>query len=174
MGRKIFAQKLAFLLAFVFCFGTGLKAEAQVWQDWIARFDDGGNEHAQVANDIAIDSGGNIYITGFSTVVEPWEYDLIALKYNPDGNLLWPQSYDGANHSSDEGKFIVLDSDNNAYILGTSKRTNSCIDFIILKFNPDGVRQWIEIYSNPPSGETSIAGIGLDADRNVYVVGSVP
>ena len=74
-------------------------------------------------------------------------------KYDASGNALWEIQV--ATSDIDIGYNLELDSDNNIYIVGSSKAdldaggSESHVgleDIIIVKYNTSGVQQWIKQY----------------------------
>ena len=86
--------------------------------------------------------------------------DAFVAKFSPSGSRLWG-TYLGGN-DNEQGKSVVTDNDNNIYVAGFSKSSspNNCIatpgsyqasragntDAFIVKFNPEGERQWGTYY----------------------------
>jgi len=94
---------------------------------------------------IALDSSGNIYITGYTE----YGWKMFLLKYDSAGTLLWNLTRSGQSYA------IVIDSSDNVYIAGTH----------LVKYNSEGVEQWSQ---SCPRGR----GIELDSSENIYVVGA--
>ena len=97
---------------------------------WIKSF---GTPFDDYSNGIAVDSSGDIYISGYtkgdfdndSITANP---DIILLKYNSSGTKLWHKQI--GTSFDDRGNGIAIDSSNNIYITGYSKgdldnKTNS-------------------------------------------------
>ncbi|UCG68977.1 MAG: hypothetical protein JSV09_14505, partial [Thermoplasmata archaeon] len=72
---------------------------------WVARYNSPGN-HNDVANEIALDSMGNVYVTGFSDS-EDSDYDYMTIAYDTDGNKLWMAKYDGPVNGKDVSNAIA-------------------------------------------------------------------
>jgi hypothetical protein len=146
----------------------------QVEVKWLAEYNGGPILQSYYPEDMILDEQGNVYLTGHTTVVEPWEYDMIAMKYSSNGQLLWVRNYNQSPHSSDNGMFLKLDYQGNLVVAGVSKRTNESKDFTLIKYDTSGTETWISAYSNPPTNETELNGMGLDHDGNIYLCGSIP
>lgn len=83
-------------------------------------------QSADYARDMAIDAGGNVYLTGETwdgayqdaTSQETWNAGTV--KFDSDGNLLWSRIYRGFPGKADAGRSIVLDASGNAYVAAYS------------------------------------------------------
>ena len=82
-----------------------------------------------IANDIAVDAAGNVFVTGLSSGVTRSRmppltvstfYDVVTIKYDPNGVQQWVQRYNLANRN-DEGKSIALDATGDVYVTGHCK-----------------------------------------------------
>jgi hypothetical protein len=98
---------------------------------WAARM---GGSNSDVASGIAVDSGGNVYVTGYyyggtftlynegestSTGIEldnVGDFDAFIAKYSTDGNVRWAARMGG--DSTDEGNGIAVDNGGNVYVTG--------------------------------------------------------
>ncbi len=83
---------------------------------------------------IALDSAGNIYVTGNSIGTNSG-LDIFTVKYDNNGNQLWVQRYDGPAHSDDIATGIVVDNETNVYVTGYSATTNGGTEFVTIKYS---------------------------------------
>jgi hypothetical protein len=131
---------------------------------------------------IAVDSSGNVYVTGNSTAT--WGspinafaggYDAFVAKLNSSGTLLW-NTFMGS-VGNDVGQGIAVDSSGNVYVTGYSSATwgspiiayAGSSEAFVAKLNTNGTRLW-----NTFMGSTSYDygyGIAVDSTGNVYVTG---
>ena len=115
---------------------------------------------------IAVDSSGNVYVTGYT--VSAGAYDILIAKYNTSGVIQWQRTLGGA--GTDAGTGIAVDSSGNVYVTGyTGSQGAGGNDILIAKYNTSGVIQW----QRTLGGASSDAGnsIAVDSSGNVYVTG---
>lgn len=121
---------------------------------------------------IAIDASNNVYISGRSDqdATDVSNDDIITLKYNSTGTLVWEKRYNGTGNGLDNAKSIQISTAGNIYVAGkTFNGTN--LDMIVIKYNSAGVQQWVKTF-NGGFGDDEIKAINIDADENVYVTGN--
>jgi uncharacterized delta-60 repeat protein len=101
---------------------------------WVARYSGPGGE-TDVADALAIDSNGNIYVTGTSYGSGTGR-DYATIKYGPDSNEpVWVARYSGtANDDDNEAYGIAIDSNNNVYVTGYSESPATGDDYTTVKY----------------------------------------
>jgi hypothetical protein len=144
------------------------------------KFDSNGNliwQHnwglaLQDALGIAVDSSGNVYVSGWTTGFEAAGgngFQLFLLKISPLGSLLWERVYGGARDEIGWG--VAVDKAGNVYVTGMSRSAGigGSFDLLLLRFDSTGAllaqRTW------GGSGVDVGAGIGVDASGNIMVTG---
>jgi uncharacterized delta-60 repeat protein len=128
---------------------------------------DGGEDKAF---GIAVDALNNIYVTGYSTGAAA-NFDIITLKYNPEGNAVWTSRYNGPDNMDDKAFGVVLDNLNNVYVAGYSESVNGHRDIITIKYNQSGEQVWAERRDGSAHFNDEASCITADASGNVYVAG---
>jgi len=99
---------------------------------WKKVFDEGGDEYAY---DIAMDTLGNLYITGSSSPeVGQAGNRFMTIKYDSDGNQQWViYSFESLKGES-SSHAIVLDDINNVYVTGTDYGNENYANFATAKY----------------------------------------
>jgi hypothetical protein len=149
-------------------------------------------------NGIALDSGGNAYVTGetnstnFPTTSGAFQTSIansddypsaFVSKFNPTGTALVYSTYLGGN-GGDEAFGIALDSSGNAYITGLTASTNfpttsgafrttlgsSNGNAFVTKLNSTGAALLYSTYLGGSGGDNG-NGIAVDSSGNAYVTG---
>lgn len=117
---------------------------------------------------ITTDNTGNVYITGFS--FQPTR-DIITMKYDAVGSLVWMSTFNGSNNGGDYGFAIEVDASGNVYVAGRSDEAN-LQHFTTIKYNSSGAQQWAAVYNGSLSQSFDEArDIAVDNSGNVYVTG---
>jgi len=120
-----------------------------------------------IGNTAEIDNQGNIYATGYCSIMPSASVDFLTLKYDQNGNLQWYKTYNGLRDSNDVANDLCLDNFGNLYVTGWSRGFNSNADIITLKYNNLTVMQSItteipsqfslsQNYPNPFNPSTTI------------------
>lgn len=136
-----------------------------------------GSSQTDLANDIAIDSEGNLVIVGFSQSALPRNEhqggnDAFITKMTPQGDTLFTVQV--GTPSGDIASAVALDSANNSYVVGGTEGSlasdNLGInDAFLLSFDTNGTERFRRQFgSNLDDGAVAVA---VDAADNVYVAG---
>jgi uncharacterized delta-60 repeat protein len=135
---------------------------------WFRRYNGPGDE-VDYARAIAVDSAGNVYVTGESDSFGSTDYATI--KYSSSGERLWVRRYNGPGDSFDKSKGVAVDSAGNVYVIGESWGAGTGYDYATIKYSPSGERLWVRRYDGPVSGSDYGRAIAVDTEDNVYVTG---
>ena len=136
---------------------------AQPVEQWVARYEGTGYDDAR---DIAVDNMGNVYVTGFRSFT-----DYATIKYNALGEEEWVAVYNGTGNGFDQAWAIAIDGSGNVYVTGKSPGSGTSADYATIKYNNQGVQQWVARYNGPGNGTDEAYALGLDGADNVYVSG---
>tara|TARA_Y100000004_G_scaffold153380_1_gene177049 strand:- start:4460 stop:5824 length:1365 start_codon:yes stop_codon:yes gene_type:complete len=116
----------------------------------------------------AVDSLGNVYITGYTSHDVNTNRIVIA-KYNTSGTIQWQRTL-AANLHAHEGYACAVDGSGNVYVTGIAV-IDLGTDFAIAKYNTSGVIQW-QRNLRTTGGQTDVArAIVTDGSNNFYVCG---
>ncbi|MCD9189356.1 MAG: SBBP repeat-containing protein [Pyrinomonadaceae bacterium] len=139
---------------------------------WSQTFDGSAHYHDGL-NEIAVDAGGNSYLTGYTyslpTNGNLNSYDYVVLKYDPNGNLLWSKTYGKTNGYDDFPASLKIDGAGNVYVTGYSWDENVFADYATIKYDTNGNRLWVSRFATNV-GEAA-NDLAVDANGNVYVTG---
>lgn len=134
-------------------------------QQWARHYDyNPGSNFGDWGNAIAVDSSGNVYVTGATDNSLNAE-DILTIKYNTSGTFQWAVTYNSATSGYDEGHDIAVNSTTgDVYVTGRSAG-----NLIIIRYNSSGVQQFTNTYGATNGGGW---GIALDPSGNVCVTGT--
>jgi len=179
-------------------FASGRDSDNNVCDDaFVAKLDSSGNllwntflggNGYDGGNGIAVDSSGNVYISGGSNTT--WgnpvmayssDSDPFAAKLNSDGVLQWNTFLGGKGGDSCKG--IAVDSSGNCYVIGTYRpgygddiwgspvrAYTGDTDAFAAKLDSNGVLRWNTFLGGTYNDWGT--GISVDSSDNVYVTGS--
>lgn len=136
---------------------------------WTNRYNGPGNA-SDMATAIAVDSGGNVFVTGYSSDVGN-QRDFTTIKYSNAGALLWVNRSDQMEIGSGSATALALDGSGNVLVTGYAGGSFSP-DFVTIKYSTSGSALWFNRYNGPGSGADMPNAIGVDQSGNVFVAGS--
>ncbi|MBS4027701.1 MAG: SBBP repeat-containing protein [Ignavibacteriales bacterium] len=151
-----------------------------------------GGTDADFGYSIALDTGGNSFVTGrfnshiitFGTTTltnhdNSGNYsDMFTVKYDASGNVMWAKSAGGTN--SDDAYSITVDANGNSFVTGnfssaaitfgtTTITNNGSYDMFIVKYNATGNVVWAK--SAGGTNYDNGSRIAVDANGNSFVTG---
>src|SRR4030095_6491132 len=138
-------------------------------QEWVQRYNGPINGY-DAGRSIIIDGSANLFVTGYTA--KSSGSDIITLKYNSAGTLVWSVAYDGAAHGFDEGISIAMDNSGNIYTAGNNiSNASGLTDYVTIKYNSSGVQQWATVYNGPANRTDVLTEVKTDNASNIYVTG---
>ncbi|MCI0449358.1 MAG: SBBP repeat-containing protein [Chlorobi bacterium] len=148
-----------------------LKYNSQGEELWNVRYD-GGGAGSDIARSIAVDSEGNVFITG-----EVWtgnfDKDYGTIKYNSTGEIVWVRTYNGPGNNNDIANSMTTDYEGNIYVTGWSRSGSNfgTEDFATIKYNTIGAQKWIARFNSSGNNEDIANSIAVNAAGDVYIAG---
>lgn len=136
---------------------------------WAKTFNGSGNQ-TDKAWGIVVDDNSNCFITGTSKSSSSGT-DIVTLKYNSSGNVVWTKTYDAPPHKDEEAVKIAIDGNNNLYIAGYGEYSSGHHDFLLLKYSHSGSFQWVKNYNGSNGGFDRAWGIVIDNEDYIYITG---
>jgi hypothetical protein len=142
-----------------------LKYDATGVMQWVARYNGPGN-NMDVATAIAMDSLGNVYVTGGS-LGSSGMFEYATIKYSPSGEVKWISRSDCGIVAS----CIAVDDIGNVYVTGHGGNDPISGDYGTVKYDSSGAEEWVALYDGPGNGIDEATAITVDDIGNLYVTG---
>jgi len=130
----------------------------------------------EIVKCMTIDRKGNVYICGErrKTIYFPKGStrfsDFFTAKYNTNGTLVWDKTYDRSQY--DWGLFIDVDKYGNVFVLGRTNDANSQRACTTIKYDSNGVQQWVNHYKVSGTGDSYCVALKTDKNSNTYIEAS--
>jgi hypothetical protein len=172
-------------LTLAFFWSAALTARGEIPPGFLWAGGAGGGSNAE-ARAVAIDTTGNVLVTGFFTgtnfigntnLVSSGAEDIFTAKFGPAGNFLWARQAGGAGY--DEGRGIAADPAGNIYVTGLFQNTaafgstnitsSGQSDVFIAKYDPGGNLIWVVGAGGKDFDEAH--AIAVDARGNAVITG---
>lgn len=138
-------------------------------QQWVQTYNGPGSNVDRGAS-IVVDLAGNVYVAGTSAGLGTAS-DYLIIKYNSAGIQQWVQRYNGTGNNSDYAASMAVDGSGNVYVTGWSGGGSTFDDYATIKYNSDGVQQWVQRYNGPGNNSDAAYSIVIDLSGNIYITG---
>ena len=130
-----------------------------------------GQTYYDTGDAIAVDSSGNVYVTGRLRNSEQIDH-LALLKYNTSGSLQFQTVIDWGGTKSSHGYGIAFDSSGDILVCGKAAPSgNSSNQFALVKYNSSGALQYNKIFGSASGIQARFEGIAIDSSDNIYLAG---
>jgi hypothetical protein len=137
---------------------------------WVARYN-GPDNGDDIAFDLALDTIGNMYVTGYSAC-STGVFDYATVRYDTSGAELWVARYNGPGNDWDRANALALDGCSNIYVTGLSRGAGTDNDYATIKYDSSGTELWVRRYNGPGNDHDAASDVALDDKGNVYVTGN--
>lgn len=139
-----------------------------LWQ----KFFNGSGNHYDFPFDVCVDNQNNVLVTGSSRNGDSiGTEDIVTLKYNSNGDLLWSRIYNSNSNGIDQGTSITTDAQGNIYVGGAADLGSVRLAYKILKYSPSGNLLWQDSYSYHHHPEDFIYSVKLNNKNDLFVTG---
>lgn len=137
-----------------------IKYDASGNEKWVKLYDDGNRDTHDVAAKIAVDSSGNVFVTGQIYVVA-----YHTLKYDSSGNMIWVNRF--SEGVVPHAPSLALDSSGNIYIGGINSPDRGFPYYAITNYDTNGNVIWTTRYGDELwTGATNLV---VDSSGNAYI-----
>jgi outer membrane protein assembly factor BamB len=127
---------------------------------------------AASASSLAIDSAGNVFVTGSASAIGS-SPDYLTLAYSNTGRPLWTNLYNGPGNSYDNAYGVAVDAaSGNVFVTGQSRGVGTgTYDWATIAYSSAGVPLWTNRYTGPGSSVDGASAIAVDSAGSVFVTG---
>ncbi len=137
-------------------------------QQWLMRYHNpGGGVTGAEAVAIALDSSGNVFVCGKTTIASNAP-DIILIKYSSSGAEQWVKITDGG--AVDYATSVAADISGNSYITGVLSSGPTISDLFTRKYDPSGNIIWTRTFDLAAQGSVGTSLV-LNNSGNVFVTG---
>jgi hypothetical protein len=85
--------------------------------------------------------------------------------------VAWTARYNGPDNKADNARKMALDAQGNVYVTGTSATKSGSAYITTVKYNAQGVQQWVAQYTGLGKGDNYPYALTIDPVGNIYVTG---
>ncbi|MGB3017080.1 MAG: SBBP repeat-containing protein [Ignavibacteria bacterium] len=139
--------------------------------EWSRTYGSGSDKSDGIV-DMAIDQYGNIVVTGYAG--GGFDSDILTIKYDTYGNMIWNDTFQGPGLSDDESNAMEIDRYNNVIITGRTFNGMGKYEVVTIKYSPSGQKTWVKIFNEGFERlYNSAYSIDSDTSGNVIIAGNI-
>lgn len=128
-----------------------------------------GTSYSTNAVALAVAPDGSAYVAG-NIDTDLSESNILTLKYDAAGQLLWVDQYDGAAGRKDEARSIVLGPGEMVYATGNSEAAiNGITNVVTRRLRPNGDQVW-EVSHETSGSNSGATALAVDRNGHAYVL----
>ena len=139
---------------------------------WSRQFSTGSKGDAFL--DVARGPGDVYYCTGIARATEETS-TLVLVKYKSDGTKLWSRFYQSPAKKGSAGVRVAVADDGDVIVAGTigvaPPASSKGRDVVVLRYAPDGSREWVVKFDGAAHKDDYAADLALDGSGAAYVAG---
>lgn len=125
------------------------------------------------AFDVVVDLNQNVYVTGRSMGASGSAENMLTVKYDVSGNIVWQDTYNGPASGYDDAQQMRLGTSGALYVTGYSAGIGTNNDYLTLKYDTlNGGILWEARFDGPANNNDQAFAMEIDATENVYVTGT--
>jgi hypothetical protein len=136
---------------------------------WTNRYDGPGQTN-DYASAIAVDSKGDVFVTGASSGAGG-DYDFATVAYSGAGAPLWTNRFAAPGDTIAYKNAIAVDRSGNVFVIASATGTNGLRDYGTVAYSGAGLPRWTNRYNGPGNKDDYPYAVAVDSSGNVFVTG---
>jgi hypothetical protein len=140
---------------------------------WERRYG-GGRSFYEGPGAMVVDDEGHVFVTGTAAHVDSLRSDIVTLKYDSRGELLWARHGFGGSQAYGGGTAIVLDGEGGVVTTGYSSvgaGELKSMDIVTVRYDAEGNILWQRSFASAEGGADRAWALARDKDGNYVVAG---
>jgi hypothetical protein len=130
-----------------------------------------GTQEQFYKNSVLRSTDGHTYVCG-ATLNANGNYDLLLTKLTSSNVVVWSVTHAGSAGGDDYGADLIQDTAGNIIVTGTEYISATNYNAVTIKYNSNGILQWISHFNGPANSYDGGISIVRDGTNNIYVCGS--
>jgi hypothetical protein len=124
--------------------------------------------------DVATCPDGGVVAVGLANYNRfvPGAMDAYIVKYTAGGTVQWAHGYDNGENLDDKLLAVAVDRHGNVYAAGSANSSLTGWDYLVIKYDKNGVQKWVRSIDGGHSLDDSFGGLVLDSFGRPNVTGS--
>lgn len=156
------------IILIVAILSTSVGLFSQPTLQWAKTYNGIGTFQNDISSDMVTDQFGNVIVTGASYDTSgTGNSDIITIKYDPNGNVIWSKVLSLG--SGDSPYKIGIDNNNDIIIVGYTYSV--AVEGFVAKYNSGGVFLWSKIFTSGVGNFHYFSSVKFDASNNIYASG---
>lgn len=128
-----------------------------------------GRRGDDLAYGVAVDGGGNVYVTGVSSSSRSRGSDVTLARLNRDGALVWERVFRASPGFLEGEPRMVLRESAGAVYVALQARSSGDVDFTVLKIRLNGKLAWV--YRQQGQRDDRVHDMAVDANGDLILTG---
>lgn len=137
---------------------------------WRASYN-GSADGMDVLTATAVSPAANCYVTGYTSETDIGQA-FTTISYDSEGRMRWMDTFSGPDVVYSEGRSIYVDQDENVFVAGTASRYGFAEDWVLIKYNAWGARQWVVLFDRDLKPDRVAAVTGNPSGSQVFLIGT--
>ena len=137
---------------------------------WQKNFNSYSNYEDRIS-DMTLDSQGNLIVSGYTHRINGSDFDVIIVKYDPQGDTVWVRRYNETNNYSDRAVKIKIDQVGNVYVAALYQDFSGHSYYKLIKYNSSGSLVWANNYMGIGNSKEWLTGMDYDLQGTIYITG---